>query len=350
MLVPCNPSRTPGRVLPDAPPITVLEDVVYRPLRDPAIDQDTEWGIYDRDGFLLRQAAVMWGPDLHLIGQSPSRPALRPKATADTFVYGGVIFEHFGHFILSSLSRLWPFADPFLRASLEGCPILFHAPSAPGHWFRLGHVAELLGGLELPESRFARFEEPTLIRRLIVPGPSLVEMSHAHPQFARMTQSIGARLDRSPDLGPPVWLSRTELPVGTQGWGNEAALQEVLLRFGVEIVHPERRSLAECVRMFAGRPVMAGTVASAFHAALFCAAPAPMVMLSPSPEVNPSFGMVDAVAGQSARYFYVESDHLGIDMSRRLWSMFMLRNPAGTAMDLLAVLRRSARCGTSAPC
>ena len=157
------------------------------------------------------------------------------------------------------------------------------------------------------------------------------------------------------DRGGPVWLSRTRLPVGTQGFENEAELEQELVRLGVEIVHPERRSVAAMAGLFARRPVVAGTVASAFMAALFCPNPAPIVALSPSPIVNPSFPMLDRAAGHRARYLYAESDHLGIDMGRRIWSAFRLRDPATTAGELLAAMQEatfadSARCGTSPPC
>jgi len=99
------------------------------------------------------------------------------------------------------------------------------------------------------------------------------------------------------------------------------------------------RSIAEGIGLFAGRPIVAGTVASAFYVSLFCRRPAPMLMLSPSPIVNPTFPMLDAAAGQEARYFYVESDHRGIDMRQRLWSTFVLRDPARTAFDLLAAMQ-----------
>jgi hypothetical protein len=344
VLVPCTPSPTPGVVRPGSPGIKVLEDVLYCPLRDPAVDQDPSWGIYGRDGRLAENAAYYRGPGRDLIGQNPAGTAAQAEANAASFVYGGVFFGHFGHFILSTLARLWPFADPFLRSSLEPLPILFHAASGPAEWFAQDFVAELLTGLGLPRSRFVRLERTTRIQRLIVPGPSLVEMSHVHPAFIQMTRTIGAGLRASqPDRGGPIYLSRTRLPVGTQGWANEDALEAALRPLGVEIVHPETMSIAKRIGLFAGRPVVAGTVASAFYVALFCERPAPMVMLSPSPIVNPSFGMLDEAAGQEASYHYVESDHLGIDMRRRLWSTFTLRDPAATAGALMRVMQTVSR-------
>ncbi|HYZ62479.1 MAG TPA: glycosyltransferase family 61 protein [Acetobacteraceae bacterium] len=344
-LVPCTPATIPGRVVPGAPGVAVLEDVVYRPLRNPLLDQDPGWGIYGRDGALIEAACYWRGPGRSLIGQSPRQDAGVAGHASGTFVYGGVFISHFGHFLLSTLARLWPFADPFLASSLRDFPILLHAASDPADWFATPHVAELFAALGLGPERFVRLTEPSAISRLIVPLPSLVEMSQVHPAYVHMTRAIGARLSdgvASPP-GGPVWLSRTRLPVATQGFENEDALEAVLAGMGVEILYPETRPVGEMAALFASRPVIAGTVASAFHAALFCPRPAPMVVLSPSPMVNPSFPMLDQAAGHDARYFHIESDHLGIDMRNRIWSTFRLRDPAATAASLLAAMQDAAR-------
>ena len=58
----------------------------------------------------------------------------------------------------------------------------------------------------------------------------------------------------------------------------------------------------------------------------------------------PTPGGDEVVLGsQVARYFHVDSDHLGIDMTRRLWSTFVLRDPEGTAGELLPVLQALSR-------
>ena len=117
----------------------------------------------------------------------------------------------------------------------------------------------------------------------------------------------------------------------------------MLTRLGVEIVHPEALPVAETVRLFATRGVVAGTIGSAFHAALFCQCPAPMIMLSPSLTVNTSFPMLDQLAGHNARYYHADCDEFGLDISRRLWRSYRLRDPVQTAGGLLAVIQDASR-------
>ena len=259
-------------------------------------------------------------------------------------LYGGVYIDHFGHFLLSTLARLWPLADPARRQQYAGLPILMHGAGPPG-WLSKPHVAEIFGGLGLAPDRLVRFARASRIRRLIVPRPSLVETGHAYPDYLRMMRRIGGRLvrDVSPGRDGPVYLSRTRLPSATQGFENEDALETVLTGLGVEIVYPELLPVAETARLFATRRVVAGTVGSAFHAALFCPRPAPMVILSPTPTVNTNFPMLDQLAGHDVRYYHADCDEFGLDISRRLWRSYRLRDPVKTAGELLTILQDASR-------
>ncbi len=330
----------PGRVLAGTPGIEVFEDVIYRPWLGTPIDEDTSWGIYGSDGALIDAAAYYWGPGKHLLGQSQRQEVTGSEAFADqTMLYGGVYIDHYGHFLLSTLARLWPFFGHD-----DGLPILMHG-AGPAEWLRRPHVAEILGALRLSPDRLTRFTEPTRIRRLIVPRPSLIEMGHVYPAYLQTMRAIGRRLvgTFASARDGPVYLSRARLPSATQGFEDEEALEAVLTRLGVEIAYPETLSVAQAARLFATRRVVAGTIGSAFHAALFCPHPSPMVILSPSPTVNTSFPMLDQLAGHNVRYYHADCDEFGLDISRRLWRSYRLRDPVRTAGELLAAIQDASR-------
>ena len=337
-MVPCTPNPARGEVIQADPAIEVHEDVLYRPVRGAALDEDREWGIYTSDGALVDAAAYYRGPGKTLVGQSFHLPpmARAEAAPMETCVYGGLLIPHYGHFVLSSIARCWPLAD----AGLGGHPVLCHlAPGLAGP--DLPYMQDVFGALGLSRDCFVSFEAPTRIKRLIVPRPSLEEQSFVHAAYTRLTHRIGARLlgKAAPARGGPVFLSRTKLPVATQGFENEQAVEDILASFGVEIAHPETLPMADQVRLFAERRVVAGAISSAFHTAVFCREPGSMICLSPSPMVNPNFDMLDRVNAQDARYYRVASKHLGIEMTRRIWSMFRIDEPMGVARQVLAMMQ-----------
>ena len=166
-------------------------------------------------------------------------------------LYGGYFFDHFGHFLLESLARTWAVEE------VGPMPFAWASGDPPNAWQR--EVLVLLG-LDVPHA-FPR--RPTLFRRLVIPEPGYRIQGEFHPRHARFLAC-----DVPPDgTGERVWLSRTEAPLRHRSRG-EAALQEALEARGWRIVHPQRLTVAEQLRLLAGPGVVAGLEGSAFHAAI----------------------------------------------------------------------------------
>ena len=337
---PCTPNPVQGVVLEAAPSIELHAGAVYVPLRHTVPDTDPDWGLYAGDGTLIEAAAYRRGPGNALVGQSPARQdRSAPEAPDPCLIYGGVFVDHFGHFLLTSIARLWPLVQPG-SLDLSRYRILVHAPFGLERWFAVPYVHALLGALGLPLDRFVTFAEPTRIPQVVVPRPALQEQSHVHREYLALTQRIGQALAAPPTTERrPAWLSRSQLSVGTQGFENESAVEAVLERFGVECVHPEAMGLADQIALFAHRPVLAGSIGSAFHLAAFCPFPAPAVLLSPSPTPGSNFAMLDRLTGQRTRYLHAPAEHLGIDMKRRIWSLFRLPRPEAVAAAVLRAMQ-----------
>ena len=76
------------------------------------------------------------------------------------------------------------------------------------------------------------------------------------------------RFDAAPEgFGPRIWLSRTQVVPRRRSRG-ETALQDALVARGWRIVHPQRLTVAEQLRLLSGPGVVAGLEGSAFHAAV----------------------------------------------------------------------------------
>ena len=125
----------------------------------------------------------------------------------------------------------------------------------------------------------------------------------------------------------------------SQGFENEAVLEGALAGLGVEVVYPEALTLAEQVRALTGRPVVVGTVSSAFHAAAFSPEPSPLVMLSPSPVVSPNFDMLDRAAGLRAEYWQVDAPLVAVEPAGRIVNRFRIGDPAAVTQGVLALVQ-----------
>ena len=332
------------------PAIEVHDDVLYGPIHDYTWNDDPLWGIYGRDGTLVDAAAYYRGPGKAHIGQS-LRLDLPPDpddAGDETFLYGGLLIEHFGHFTLSSISRFWPFAHPALKGDVQSLRILCHGTFGPEKWWSFPYIREPLLALGITQDRLHRFDRPTRIRRLIVPRPAFEEHNFIHTEYRHLMRTIGSTLlpDPPPPRTGPAYLSRARYPWITQGWVDEADLASRLSALGIPVIHPEDLTLAEQVQVFNTHEVVIGAIGSAFHAAAYAAQPGTLLLLSPSPVVNPNFAMLDQVLGLRSHYVAVDSKLIQIGAPGRIHTRFRINDLPGFTRDLLHLVQQ--QCNSAA--
>lgn len=132
-LEPSDPSGAHLHIRDPDPVGEKHEDVLCMPVGAAGLDRDPTWGVYDRTGHLLLSGAYRRGPDRALVGQSMAVAALPGGAdpAPDTrYVYAGPLILRYGHLLLVTLFRLWPYA------------------AAPSHRARfLVHATQDLSGL-----------------------------------------------------------------------------------------------------------------------------------------------------------------------------------------------------------
>ena len=255
------------RVVEADPAIEEHRNVVYVPFRGWELDFDPCWGLYGSDGKLIEAAAYRRGPGRLLVGQSAeiAIPAAEiESAPEEHYVIAGPLLFQYGHFLLTSFSRLWSRFEArerfawFCHAPLEVLP-------------RTPHVGAVLAGLGLLPGQFRRFTKPTRISRATVVAPSFQEDFSVHRAFERVSRRVGEFFAPAMDVGPraPAYLTRTGLRHGVKAVANEGEICAALARYGVEIVEPEALPFAEQVRLFGTDRVIMGVAGSAFHSAVF---------------------------------------------------------------------------------
>lgn len=234
----------------------VYEDAVVVPSASRTVYRDIYGGAFDANlrpierSFLTRT----WNPPQ--ISFPPETEGFDPErieTVEEPHIYGGYFFDHFGHFLLESLARAWVVEEvgrlPFVWAS-----------GGPSNGWQ-GEILSLLG-LHVP-MRFPK--RPIRFRRLIVPEPGFRIQGIFHRRHARFLSCFSS--DREGGESGKVWLSRTEIrPEGR--CPGERQLQQQLAAEGWEIVHPQRLSVVEQLRILSNASVVAGLEGSAFHAAV----------------------------------------------------------------------------------
>jgi capsular polysaccharide biosynthesis protein len=257
----------------------------------------TRWraGVYQRSGAvcplsMLDRAAGPWTEPHDPAAIDPAEVPARPG----TAVYGGLLFHHFGHFLLESTNRLWwP-----LRHGFTG-PILFqHTEPEQAVPAFIGRFFDLLGlaGQVVVTNRPLAFE------RIIVPERSMVIRHSIHRDFHLPFARAAAAVDAAGPGGDGgrVYLSRAHLPV--RAASGEEAVEQDFARHGFTIAYPEELSLDRQIRLVRGCDTVAGLVGSAMHNLLFARRGTRVIHLCHTPTINRNYPLIDALMGNRACY------------------------------------------------
>ena len=286
------------------PGYDTVQDSCYVPF-DPAVffDKDQNWGIYDTRNDLVMAASYGRGPGPVLVGQSGHRPDLRrgDRVLPETVMYGGPVIPQFGHWLLSSLCRLWP----ILEGRSPAIRVLWHASHPPDDWLATRYIAAALGALGFESDDFLVPTDCVTLKSLIVPQPSFVEQHSAHTVYSTLCRRIGDTLITYPSQsfsGRKVYLSKVRVSSGVMRVINERFLEQGLQSQGFTVVYPELLSLAEQIELFASADLIVGFAGSAFHVSAFARCRGKQIILSPKPFVNSNFKLIDAISDSAPLY------------------------------------------------
>lgn len=220
-------------------------------------------GVYDQN----RQAvahAVHWRRGQPLL--LPRKPRNVPTPTrhlAGRWLWGGLLLNHFGHFLTESTPRLWGLDTPE-AADVAG--ILFiHKRNEPVTDFHRQFLG--LMGVNLPiEVAY----EPLSVDELVVPGQGfgIGRLSMGTDRFRAFFRTRFAR-DIAPSGPERLYVSRSALGPRRGGALGETILEAHLAAQGYEVFHPQAHDLpTQIARYRAARQIVA-LDGSALHLAAF---------------------------------------------------------------------------------
>ncbi len=243
-----------------------------------------EWrfGVLGADGVPLDAFADQW---CHM-----HRDCATARREPGVYVYGGVLSDHFGQFLLDGMRNLW-----FIKENPD-LPVLWHSlvfhadPAVPPDDFP-GWLKQIWQILGLERHRHLHIREAVTVERVILPDPG---RPNVHCLHKRLIAALGTHRCMTPRLGSRVWLSRRGLAADRGHIEPEDRIEAVLEARGWTIVRPESLFVTEQVDLFATASVVSGTIGSAFHAALLSAAPTARLIPVVRPGVPLEF--YDAVA------------------------------------------------------
>lgn len=235
---------------------TLRDAVVVPPVES---DMVQEAGLFTSDGGYVARGAL-WRRH-RPITIAPKAPDEVSETLAGRWLWGGVLWAHFGHFLVESTARLWALAE--LDAPVDGVLFMPKRP-AVGEETR-GFQREFVHLMQ-PNLPIRVVAAPTRVEELVVPGQGfgLGEIIEGTSKYRQAIHSQFAR-DIKAEGPEKIYISRSKLGLRKGGLLGEELLEEFLAKEGYEIYHPQEHSLSAQVAVYkAARQVIAAD-GSALH-------------------------------------------------------------------------------------
>lgn len=216
-------------------------------------------GVLDVDGNMVEQS-ISWTSSTQRVNQSPAKPE-SAKRLEGRYVFGGILYGHFGHFIVESLARIWALDAEGVQA--DG---LLFTPKAIGFPEKAVKKLQALAdhlGIRLP---IVVAEEPLQVDELYVPaqGVGMNDLIEGSAAFrAYMNAHAGVLIE--PKGGEKLYISRSELPRDRGSVLGEYRIEEYLRAEGYEIFHPQKATPAEQIARYKAARLIVAEDCSPVH-------------------------------------------------------------------------------------
>jgi capsular polysaccharide biosynthesis protein len=289
-----------------APSCIESENVIYTP-------NSKVWGgLYNFDGSLIENAGMYRGPEKHLVlpeVEINSKPPSN-KRLGGRYIYIGPIHPHYGHFLLSTLSRFWHIG----QHGLNGRKILFDSAGSIQSRYDQPYFSAIMHALGIGPDDFHYQPENTWVDDVLVPQPSFTELLKAHSQFAELARSIASKLS-APEIQnsskTTVYLSKSNLQSGVWRFTNEIEVENALRDRGVTIIYPEQLSFQEQIYIFNSGNKIISTMGSGIHTAVFSSTKPKMTILCRDDHIVSNFVLIDKLVGARSTYLKNNNEDLG---------------------------------------
>ncbi len=215
------------------------------------------FGIFDADNKFVKSSLQLRGKMGQFI---PDVKKLCVENCADTAIFLGNIYPHFGHFLLEHLNRAWGLG----RVYKKGMKVIFIDNKNIG---AQKFVFDFTDMLNIPRRDVVILTKSVRYKKVYIPAQSWVTQHRAHTDFCKAFDAMAAGVS-GPGVGDKVYVSRAALPADMKVFGEER-IQNIFKKNGYAIIYPEKMPLAHQVAAIKNAKVLAGCGGTALHLALF---------------------------------------------------------------------------------
>ncbi len=194
-----------------------------------------------------------------------SYPVETPEYRDVTVVYCGYLVDHWGHFLIEGVTRLWyflendPTIDKYVFFLDEG-----EERQIKGNYLEFFRLLKIWDKLEI-------INKPTTYRQVVVPELGIYMRTAYTPKLLKVFDTIADNVQVDPSWETPekIYYSRSQFQKGIPFEFGFATLDDFFQRNGYTILFPEKVPLGQMVHYIRNAKVVATLSGSLPHNMLF---------------------------------------------------------------------------------
>lgn len=240
--------------------VLVENGLVVPPLSE-AVLREQPSGVLTADGDFVEQSRS-WTKSTSMVNATPVLPeAVEIRDLPGRYVFGGIFYGHFGHFIVESLSRIW--ALDAIGQPVDGMIFTPKTPRVTEYHVEIYRKLLDAFGVTIPieiAKGVVRVEE------LYVPqqGFGMYDLIGGSREFRDYINSHAGKTVEP--VGPErLYVSRSRLGPGRGSILGEYRIEELLAEEGYEIFHPQQATQLEQIARYRAARQVIGADCSPLH-------------------------------------------------------------------------------------
>lgn len=250
--------------------VNTYPNAVVLPTNVDRINKTFTGGVYDENGFLVENA-LRQHSDHKEVQAFPQLSPTRLKNIKINnnlkghYLYLGFYTEHYGHFLLETLARLWAFTDD----KYDG--VIFNEFVIPRQYQGVSSFSQLFfTPFGIDSNCILIVDAATQFEKLDVPNPQFYIGNKADIDYINTYRMISRYyVQNTKKECLRIYLSRSKLLKRKRKVINEVAIEREFVNYGFIVVHPQELSFQEQLTLYSQADILAGMEGSGLHNCVF---------------------------------------------------------------------------------
>lgn len=243
--------------------VSEVENAVVLPLKKNFNEKGNSFfqgGVVDAEGNFFDACAHIHSLENEIGSLKTSYDFKEKDVISDdgTVIYGGILFDHLGHFLTESTTRLW-YA---IEHAEQKYPIVFLKEMTRPFGPQILQFFDLLG----LSGRVLCLDRPTRFKKVIVPSVSSIFAASYNDKFMSPFRTAAAAVKA--ETYEKIYLSRRKFKTGIKIFGEDK-LEKAFKTNGYKIIYPEKLTLKKQIAYIKGAKEIASVMGTATHLSLF---------------------------------------------------------------------------------